>query len=69
MLAHNGGDVGALEPVFLFYYKNVADMDGDGRPDVVVACRTGLYVFLDKGYSTRSRDKSPLPDRDIARAT
>jgi len=103
LLAHNGGDVGALEPVFLFYYKidkgrferhvisysylqpyfaaqssspprdyvvgtgmrlNVADMDGDGRPDVVVACRTGLYVFLNKGYTTHSREKSPLPERD-----
>jgi hypothetical protein len=43
---------------------NMADINGDGRPDVVVACRTGLYVFLNKGYSTRSREKGPLPDRD-----
>jgi hypothetical protein len=103
LLAHNGGDVGALEPVFVFYYKidkgrferhilsysylepyfadaykgpppnyvigvgmrlSVGDLDGDGRQDVVVACRTGLYVFFNKGQSQRPRGKSPLPDRD-----
>lgn len=103
LLAHNGGDVGALEPVFIFWYKfrngrferhvlsysylkpyfrtahqepppnyvigvgmrlSVADLDGDGRPDIVVACRTGLYIFFNKGYSTRSQRASPLPDRD-----
>ena len=103
LLAHNGGDVGALEPTFLFYYKfdkgrferhvisysplepyfapgyngppptnvvgtgmrlNVADMDGDGRPDIVVACRTGLYIFFNKGPVPRTRTRSPLPDRD-----
>lgn len=103
LFAHNGGDVGALEPVFLFYYKfqngrferhvisysylepyftqgnhepppnyvigtgmrlNVADMDGDGRPDIIVACRTGLYIFFNKGYPPKTRLPSPLPDRD-----
>jgi len=39
-------------------------LDGDDRPDVVVACRTGLYVLFNKGYSTRRRGRSPLPDRD-----
>ena len=103
LLAHNGGDVGALEPVFLFYYKfqnghferhilsysylepyfakgnnepppnyvigtgmrlNVADMDGDGKPDIVVACRTGLYIFFNKGYSPKTRNADFLPARN-----
>jgi len=104
LLAHNGGDVGALEPVFLFYYKfqnghferhilsysylepyfakgnnepppnyvigtgmrlNVADMDGDGKPDIVVACRTGLYIFFNKGYSPKTRNADFLPARNF----
>lgn len=104
LFAHNGGDVGALEPAFLFYYKinngrferhvisysylepyfrkdnndpppnyvvgtgmklSVADMDGDGRPDIIVACRTGVYVFYNKGYSPKTRGPNPLPDRTV----
>ena len=42
---------------------NAADMDGDGRPDLVVACKTGLYVFFNKGYSTRARGTNWLPNR------
>ncbi|MFN7996517.1 MAG: VCBS repeat-containing protein [Bryobacteraceae bacterium] len=103
LLAHNGGDVGALEPTFVFWYKfhdgkferhvlsysylqpffrpgnkdvppnyvigvgmrlSVGDLNGDGRPDIVVACRTGLYVFFNKGYGTRTGRPSPLPDRN-----
>jgi hypothetical protein len=104
LLAHNGGDPGALEPAFLAYYTfdkgrfqrhvlsytqlqplfakagydgpppqnvigtgmrlSVADLNGDGRPDIVVACRTGLYVFFNNGYTDRARGRSPLPARD-----
>ena len=103
LLAHNGGDVGAMEPAFVFWYKfrngkferhvlsysyvepyfrpgnkelppnyvigvgmrlSVGDLNGDGRPDIVVACRTGLYVFFNKGYGTQPRGASPLPGRD-----
>ncbi len=103
LLAHNGGDVGALEPSFVFYYKfqngrferhvlsysylepyfrpgnkelppnyvigvgmrlSVGDLDGNGKPDIAVACRTGLYVFFNKGYTTMPRVASPLPPRE-----
>jgi hypothetical protein len=103
LFAHNGGDVGAFEPVFVFYYKfnkghferhivsysyltpyfgpgnentppptdvvglgmrmQVADMDGDGRPDIIIPCKTGLYIFYNKGYSPRTRGTNYLPDR------
>ncbi|MCX5772576.1 MAG: VCBS repeat-containing protein [Candidatus Hydrogenedentes bacterium] len=103
LFAHNGGDVGGFEPVFVFYYKfqkgrferhilsysylqpyftserngpppnfvvgvgmrlQAADMDSDGRLDVVVACRTGLYIFFNKGYSPKTRDTNYLPSRE-----
>ncbi|MGE5570568.1 MAG: FG-GAP repeat domain-containing protein [Rhodospirillales bacterium] len=103
LLAHNGGDVGGFEPVFVFYYKidkgrferhivsygyltpyfgpdskeappnyvvgvgmrlQVADMDGDGRLDIVIPCRTGLYVFFNKGYSPKTRGTNWLPGRE-----
>lgn len=103
LLAHNGGDVGALEPVFVFYYTidkgrferhilsyslmepyfapdykgappeyvigvgmrlSVGDLDGNGMKDVVVACRSGLYVFFNKGFTQRLRGKNPLPPRE-----
>jgi hypothetical protein len=92
LLAHNGGDVGALEPSVVFYYTidkgrspphsalqpsgtvlrarlqrtaaehivgaghalSTGDMDGDGRQDVVIAGRTGLWVFFNKGFTDRS---------------
>jgi hypothetical protein len=43
---------------------STADLDGNGRTDVVVACRSGLYVFFNKGYSPRTRPPNPLPDRN-----
>ncbi len=104
VLAHNGGDVGGFEPVFVFYYTikngrferhilsyspltpyfgpgagdnpppsyvvgvgmrlNAADMDGNGKQDVIVACKTGLYVFFNKGYSPRTSGTNWLPARE-----
>lgn len=103
LLAHNGGDVGGFDPVFVYYYtfrngrfqrhilsysylepyfttdKNgpppnyvigvgmrlsAGDLDGNGYKDVVVACRTGLYVFFNKGYPTRTRGTNWLPPRE-----
>ena len=103
LFAHNGGDVGALDPVFLFYYKfshghferhvltysyltpyfgsknensvppsyvvgtgmrlNAADIDGNGKEDIVVACKTGLYIFYNKGYPSMQTKPSVLPAR------
>ncbi len=28
---------------------NAADMDGDGKVDIIVACKTGLYILYNKG--------------------
>jgi hypothetical protein len=103
LLAHNGGDVGGYEPVFVFYYKfakgrferhvlsysylepyftsdkngpppnyvvgvgmrlQAADMDGNGKTDVVVACRTGLYIFMNQGFSQHPRGTNYMPTRD-----
>ena len=103
LLAHNGGDVGAFEPTFLFYYTfggghfqrhilsyshvlpyftqhrndpppnyvigtgmrlNAEDIDGDGRRDIIVACRSGLYVFYNKGISPKTRGANYLPERN-----
>ena len=102
LLAHNGGDVGAFEPTFLFYYTidkghferhilsyshlrqhftegdndpppsyvigtgmklNADDMDGDGKVDIIVACKTGLYIFYNKGPSPKTRGTNFLPER------
>ena len=102
LFAHNGGDVGAFEPTFLFYYTidrghfqrhilsynhllphftqkendpppdyvigtgmklNAEDMDGDGRLDIIVACKTGLYIFYNKGPSPKRRGTNFLPAR------
>ena len=41
----------------------VADMDGDGRLDIVIPCKTGLYIFYNKGHSSMTRGTNYLPDR------
>lgn len=103
LLAHNGGDVGAFEPTFLFYYTidrghfqrhiityryllpyftqakndpppnyvigtgmrlNARDINGDGRLDIIVACRTGLYIFYNQGPSPKTRGTNYLPKRN-----
>jgi hypothetical protein len=46
---------------------NAADMDGDGKIDIVVACKTGLYILYNKGFTTRAHPTTPagyLPDRE-----
>jgi hypothetical protein len=43
---------------------STGDLDGDGRQDIVVACRSGLYVFFNKGASPKTRGRNPLPDRN-----
>ncbi len=39
---------------------NIADMDKDGRNDIVVAGKAGLYIFYHKGYAPAPRGKSRL---------
>jgi hypothetical protein len=103
LFAHNGGDVGALDPAFIFYYRfsqghferhvltysyltpyfgskhensvppsyvvgtgmrlNAADIDGNGKQDIIVACKTGLYIFYNKGYPSMQTKPSVLPAR------
>lgn len=43
---------------------NVADMDGDGRNDIVVAGKGGLYLFHNRGVPPRERPKHRLPHED-----
>ena len=43
---------------------NAEDMDGDGKKDIIVACRTGLYVFFNKGPSSKKRGTNYMPARD-----
>ncbi len=43
---------------------NIADMDQDGRNDVVIAGKGGLYIFFNKGSSSSPRGKHKLPEHD-----
>ena len=42
---------------------NVKDMDKDGRMDVVLAGKTGLYVFYNKGNPPKPKYANALPPR------
>lgn len=41
---------------------NLADMNQDGRNDIVIAGKTGLYVFYNEGTTPRERGPHRLPD-------
>ena len=46
---------------------NAADMDGDGKVDIVVACKTGLYILYNKGvaaHQSGTMSNSYLPPRE-----
>jgi hypothetical protein len=45
---------------------NAADMDGDGKNDIIVAAKSGLYIFYNQGVATRVRKSIPsfLPTRE-----
>ena len=51
---------------------NAADMDGDGKVDIVVACKTGLYILYNKGlvaHQSGTMSNSYLPPREAIRGT
>jgi hypothetical protein len=41
---------------------NIADMDGDKKPDIVTTGKSGLYIFYNKGVPVKAREKNLLPD-------
>jgi hypothetical protein len=47
---------------------NAADMDGDGKVDIIAACKTGLYILFNKGLVSHERGTRPsssyLPPRE-----
>ena len=43
---------------------NIADMDRDGRNDVIIAGKGGLYVFYNRGTPTTPGVRDRLPDHD-----
>lgn len=103
LFAHHGGDIGAFEPLYAFWYDikggqferhvlsfnhlpyypdeggmnpppnyvvsvgmklNVADMDKDGREDVIIAGKGGLYVFYNHGSPPTARNAHKLPPHE-----
>jgi hypothetical protein len=46
---------------------NAADMDGDGKVDIIAASKTGLYILFNKGAVSHERARpssSYLPPRE-----
>jgi hypothetical protein len=43
---------------------NIADIDADGRQDVIVAGKGGLYVFYNRGVPDRGKPAHRLPHED-----
>ena len=43
---------------------NIADIDSDGRNDVIIAGKGGLYVFFNKGNPTTPGVNNKLPDHN-----
>ncbi len=54
---HNPAPTGA---VAVGMKLNIADMDKDGRNDIVICGKAGLYIFYHKGVSPAPRGKSRL---------
>jgi hypothetical protein len=62
-------DEGGLNPppnyvVSVGMKLNVADMDKDGREDVIIAGKGGLYVFYNHGFPPTPRDAHKLPSHE-----
>lgn len=101
LMAHYGGDIGAFEPLFAFWYDiqggkferhilsynhlpyypdegginpppnfvvgvgmkiNIYDMNHDGRNDVILAGKGGLYLFTNQGPPPTPSHEHKLPD-------
>ena len=39
--------------------STVGDLDGDGRPDIVLGGRGGLYAFLNRGLTPIPKSMNP----------
>lgn len=43
---------------------NIVDMDQDGKNDIVIAGKGGLYIFYNKGLPPKPSKQYPLPGHD-----